>query len=53
MDHFDISYACLIFSKSWEVTNYGFLGVAHLPLSSKINVVGLEDWDFLLERILV
>ena len=33
MDHFDISFACSIFSKSWEVTNYGFLGVAHLPLS--------------------
>ena len=29
MDHFDISFACSIFSKSWEVTNYGFLGVAH------------------------
>ena len=27
------SFACSIFSKSWEVTNYGFLGVAHLPLS--------------------
>jgi hypothetical protein len=33
MDHFDISFACSIFSKSWEVTNYGFLDVAHLPLS--------------------
>ena len=33
MDHFDISFACSIFSKSWEVTNYGFLGVAYLPLS--------------------
>ncbi len=27
MDHFDISFACSIFSKSWEVTNYDFLGV--------------------------
>ena len=27
MDHFDISFASLIFSKCWEVTNYGFLGV--------------------------
>ena len=35
MYHFDISFACSIFSKSWEVTNYGFLGVAHLPLSHK------------------
>ena len=33
MNHFDISFACSIFSKSWEVTNYGFLGVAHLPVS--------------------
>ena len=33
MDHFDISFVCSIFSKSWEVTNYGFLGVTHLPLS--------------------
>ena len=33
MDHFDISFACSIFSKSWEVTNYGFLGAAHLPVT--------------------
>ena len=33
MDHFEISFASSIFSKSWEVTNYGFLGVAHLPVS--------------------
>ena len=33
MDHFDISFACSFFSKSWEVTNYGFLDVAHLPRS--------------------
>ena len=33
MDHFDILFACSIFSKSWEVTNYGFLGAAHLPVS--------------------
>ena len=33
MDHFDISFACSFFSKSWEVTNYGFLDVAHLPVS--------------------
>ena len=32
MDHFDISFACSIFSKSWEVINYGFL-LAHLPVS--------------------
>jgi hypothetical protein len=32
MDHFDILFACSFFSKSWEVTNYGFLDVAHLPL---------------------
>jgi hypothetical protein len=39
MDHFDISFACSIFSKSWEVTNYGFLGVAHLPLSQALEVM--------------
>ena len=33
MDHFDISFACSIFSKSWEVTNYGFLGAAHLRVT--------------------
>ena len=33
MDHFDISFACSIFSKSWEVTNYGFLGAPHLPVT--------------------
>ena len=33
MDHFDISFACSFFSKSWEVTKYGFLDVAHLALS--------------------
>jgi hypothetical protein len=33
MDHFDISFACSIFSKSWDVPNHGFLGVAHLPVS--------------------
>ena len=33
MDYFDISFACSIFSKSWEVTNYGFLGAAHLPVT--------------------
>ena len=32
MDHFYI-IRLFDFSKSWEVTNYGFLGVAHLPLS--------------------
>ncbi len=32
MDHFAISFACSIFSKSWEVTNHVFLGVAHLPV---------------------
>ena len=36
MDHFDISFACSIFSISWEVTNYGFLGVAHLLLSLEL-----------------
>ena len=33
MDHFDISFACSFFSISWEVTNYGFMSVAHLPIS--------------------
>jgi len=33
MGHFDISFACSIFSKSWDVTIHGFLGVAHLPFS--------------------
>ena len=28
-----MSFACSIFSKSSEVTNYGFMGVAHLPVS--------------------
>ena len=42
MDHFDISFACSIFSKSWEVTNYGFLGVAHLPLSHHLQVTGTQ-----------
>ena len=42
MDHFDISFACSISSKSWEVTNYGFLGVAHLPLSH-VALVALLD----------
>ena len=33
MDHFDIPFAYWIFSESWEVTNYGFLGAAHLPVT--------------------
>ena len=33
MGHFDISFACSFFSISWEVTNYGFLGVAQPPPS--------------------
>ena len=38
MDHFDISFTCSLFSKSWEVTNYSFLGVAHLPVSRGSNL---------------
>ena len=37
MDHFDISFACSIFSKSWDVPNHGFLGVAHLPVSPHLD----------------
>ena len=48
MDHFDISFACSIFSKSWEVTNYGFLGAAHLPGSPS----DLTIWNYLLKILL-
>ena len=32
MDHFDISFACSIFPRTRELTNRGFLDMAHLPV---------------------
>ena len=42
MDHFDISFACSIFSKSWDVPNNGFLGAAYRPVS--LNLWGWDRW---------
>ena len=33
MDHFDMSFACSIFPRIPELTNRGFLDMAHLPVS--------------------
>ena len=52
MDHFDISFACSIFSKSWEVTNYGFLGAVHLPVTLR-SAIDNEDLEVLLDAVVL
>ena len=43
MDHFDILFACSIFPRTRELTNRGFLDMAHLPVSVSPGSVGEEN----------